>query len=398
MTPMFAQRTNWSLAPNALAAAVEEHRAAGKALLDLTASNPTTCGLKYDEQGILEALVNPAALKYEPVSKGLLTAREAVAAYYAGRYRFSGNRFEVDPEAIFLTTSTSEAYSYLFRLLCDPGDELLVPAPSYPLFEFLADLNEVRLVPYALVYDHGWQMDFHSLEAALTDRSRGVLVVHPNNPTGSFVKAEEAGALSMLCARRSMAVIADEVFLDYVLDGAEPASFAGNRAALTFTLSGLSKIAALPQMKMAWIVVSGSPAVQRDAIGRLEVIADTYLSQNAPVQLATPKFLNSRCGLQEQIVQRVRVNLAELDRQLAGQKLCRRLHLEGGWYAVLRVPVTRSDEELAIALVREHSVFVHPGHFYDFPSDGYLVLSLLTPLAEFQEGTMRILKSFSEKL
>lgn len=392
---MFAKRTNWNLAPNALAGAVEEHRAAGNMLLDLTASNPTTCAFQNDEQAILGALANPAALKYEPTAKGLLSAREAVAGYYAGRHRFSGNRFEVDPETIFLTTSTSEAYSYLFRLLCDPGDELLVPAPSYPLFEFLADLNEVRLVPYALVYDHGWQMDFHSLETALTERSRGVLVVHPNNPTGSFVKGEEASALSMLCARRDMAVIADEVFLDYVLDGSEPASFAGNRAALSFTLSGLSKIAALPQMKVAWVVVSGPTAVQRDAIARLEVIADTYLSQNAPVQLATPKFLAGRCDVQAQIVERLRANLGELDAQLARQKLCRRLHIEGGWYAVLRVPVTRSDEELAIKLVKEQSVFVHPGHFYDFPSDGYLVLSLLTPLAEFQEGVSRIMKSFN---
>jgi alanine-synthesizing transaminase len=392
---MFAQRTNWNLNPNALATAVEQHRAAGKKLLDLTASNPTTCGFQYDQRAILDALQDPAALKYEPAAKGLLAAREAVAGYYAGRHRFSGNRFEVDPETIFLTTSTSEAYSYLFRLLCDPGDELLVPAPSYPLFEFLADLNEVRLVPYALVYDHGWQMDFHSLEAALTDKTRGVLVVHPNNPTGSFVKREEAGALSMLCARRDLAVIADEVFLDYVLDRSEPASFAGNRAALTFTLSGLSKIAALPQMKMAWIVVSGPTPLQRDAIARLDVIADTYLSQNAPVQLATPKFLAGRCAVQEQIVSRVRENLAELDRQLAGQKVCQRLQVEGGWYAVLRVPVTRSDEELATELVKDEGVFVHPGHFYDFPSDGYLVVSLLTPTSEFKEGISRILKTFN---
>src|SRR5579864_6249770 len=392
---MFAQRTNWNLKPNALAAALEEHRATGDTLLDLTASNPTTCGFRYDERAILEALANPAALKYEATAKGLLSAREAVARYYEGRHRFSGNRFEVDPEAIFLTTSTSEAYSYLFRLLCDPGDELLVPAPSYPLFEFLADLNEVRLVPYALVYDHGWQADFHSLEAALTEKSRGVLVVHPNNPTGSFVKAEEASALSMLCSRRDMAVIADEVFLDYVLDGSEPASFAGNRAALSFTLSGLSKIAALPQMKMSWVVVSGPAAVQRDAIARLEVVADTYLSQNAPVQFATAKFLASRCDVQAQVVERVRANLAELDRQLARQKLCQRLHIEGGWYVVLRVPVTQSDEELAIELVKKQSVFVHPGHFYDFSSDGYLVVSLLTPLADFREGVSRILKSFN---
>lgn len=392
---MFAQRTNWNLKPNPLAAALEAHRTAGKELLDLTASNPTKCGFRYDEPAILEALAHPAAVVYQPSAKGLLSARDAVAGYYSGMHRFSGNRFEVDPESIFLTTSTSEGYSYLFRLLCDPGDELLVPAPSYPLFEFLADLNEVRLVPYALLYDHGWQMDFHSLETSLTSRSRGVLVVHPNNPTGSFVKPEEAGALSTLCATRDMALIADEVFLDYIFEGGTPASFAGNRAALTFTLSGLSKIAALPQMKLAWIVCSGPSRLVQDAIARLDIIADTYLSQNAPIQLAAPRFLEQRCRLQAQIMERTRANLAELDRQLAQQSLCRRLHVEGGWYAVLRVPVTQSDEELAIELLRKQSVFVHPGHFFDFPSDGYLVLSLLTLPAEFQEGVRRTLQTLN---
>lgn len=388
---MFARRTNWNLTPNSLAVALEEHRAAGKELLDLTASNPTTCGFHYDERAILQALSNPKALEYQPLAKGLLAARKAVAAYYSGLPRFTGNA--VDADAIFLTTSTSEAYSYLFRLLCDPGDELLVPTPSYPLFQFLADLNEVTLAPYSLVYDHGWQIDFHSLAMALTPRSKGVLVVHPNNPTGSFVKGEEAAALSTLCAQRDLAVIADEVFLDYGLDGSSHASFAGNNGALTLTLSGLSKISALPQMKMAWIVSSGPADLAQDAVARLEIIADTYLSQNAPIQLATPAFLQQRSHVQGQIMERVRSNLGELDRQLDAQGICRRLQVEGGWYAVLRVPVTRSDEELAIVLLREQSVFVHPGHFYDFPLDGYLVVSLLTPAEEFREGIYRILKN-----
>jgi len=390
---MFAKRTNWNLRPNPLAVALEEHRGAGKELLDLTASNPTTCGFRYDERAILQALANPQALKYQPLAKGLLRAREAVAEYYAGLRRFAGN--VVDAEAIFLTTSTSEAYSYLFRLLCDPEDELLVPAPSYPLFQFLADLNEVTLVPYSLIYDHGWQMDFHSLPTALTPRSKGVLVVHPNNPTGSFVKPNEAAALSTFCAQRDLAIIADEVFLDYALDGCAHASFAGNDAALTFALSGLSKIAALPQMKMGWIASSGPADLVQDAIARLEIIADTYLSQNTPVQLATPDFLQQRAHVQAQIVERMRTNLAELDRQLNVGGACRRLQVEGGWYAVLRVPITGSDEELAIQLLLEKSVFVHPGHFYDFPSDGYLVVSLLTPVDEFREGIRRTLQKIN---
>ncbi len=295
------------------------------------------------------------------------------------------------PEQIVLTTSTSEGYSFVFRLLCNAGDELLVPKPSYPLFEFLADLQDVRLVPYPLIYDHGWQMDFPSLEKAVTARTRGVVVVHPNNPTGSYVQPDEVQMLNSFCREHGLAVIADEVFLDYRLEQKEHASFAANQEVLTFTLSGLSKIAALPQMKVAWVVTSGPEEERCEAMGRLEVIADTYLSMNAPIQWAMPKLLAQREDIQRQLLERVRNNLAELDAQLAKQKACQRLSVEGGWYAVLRVPVTRSDEELAIELVREKSVIVHPGHFYDFPSDGYLVLSLITPPAQFAEGIIAVL-------
>jgi alanine-synthesizing transaminase len=288
-----------------------------------------------------------------------------------------------------------------------------VPKPSYPLFEFLADLQDVRLVPYPLIYDHGWQIDFPSLEKAVTARTRGVVVVHPNNPTGSYVSAGEFDSLNAFCRGHGLAVIADEVFLDYGLEerragaekntgslgrddnGIEHASFVGNREVLTFTLSGLSKIAALPQMKVAWVVTSGPRELAAAAMARLEVIADTYLSMNAPIQWAVPVLLEQRKGIQRQLLERVRKNLAELDRQLAGQKSCQRLNVEGGWYAVLRVPVTRSDEELAIELVREKSVLVHPGHFYDFPSDGYLVLSLITAEGEFREGIGRVLEYLS---
>src|ERR1700680_1660586 len=213
--PMFASRTNWQLETNRLTRALEEHRRSGKELLDLTASNPTTCGFAYPEREILTALADPRALVYRPESKGLLEAREAVAEYYTGRAGFSGSLQQVDPERILLASGTSEAYTHIFRLLCEAGDEILVPAPSYPLFEFLADLADVRLVPYPLLYDHGWQIDFASLRAALAPRSRAVLVVHPNNPTGSFVKPHEAAELGEICAGREMAIVADEVFLDY---------------------------------------------------------------------------------------------------------------------------------------------------------------------------------------
>jgi alanine-synthesizing transaminase len=423
---MFSSRTNWKLTQNRFTQTLAEVRASGGKLLDLTHSNPTRVGLLYDDAAVLGALASPRALDYDPQSKGLLAAREAVAGYYREQH---GVR-EIDPERIVLTTSTSEGYSFVFRLLCNAGDELLVPKPSYPLFEFLADLQDVKLVPYPLIYDHGWQIDFHSLETAVTARTRGVVVVHPNNPTGSYVQADEVKLLNVFCLEHGLAVIADEVFFDYGLDrdvdtknshggtdapstspGQAPVrpversstalsagSFAANSDVLTFTLSGLSKISALPQMKVAWVVTSGPEAQAAEATARLEVIADTYLSMNAPIQWALPVLLKLRENIQRQLIARVMTNLAELDRQLAEQKSCERLHVEAGWYAVLRVPVTRSDEELAIELLREKSVLVHPGYFYDFPSDGYLVLSLITPQREFGGSVGRVLEHLEQKL
>jgi aspartate/methionine/tyrosine aminotransferase len=386
---MFSRRTEWKLQQNEYTQALERFRSSGRKLLDLTASNPTNIGLRYEAERLLKSLNQAQSLEYEPVAKGLLLAREAVAAYYSHR------GVQLSPGQLFLTVSTSEAYSHAFRLLCDPGDEVLVPQPSYPLFEFLADLQDVKLAPYELIYDHGWQIDFHSLECAITHKTRGVLVVHPNNPTGSYVKQTEKTLLDRICSERDLAVIADEVFLDYSLAGGSELSFAGCRGALTFTLSGLSKISGIPQMKVAWMAVSGPQELAADAIARLEVIADTYLSMNAPLQWALPEMLATRVGIQEQLLARVRANLAELDIQLNEQTLCHRLDIEGGWYAILRVPATRSDEELAIELIEKESVLVQPGHFYDFASDGYLVISLITPPEEFREGMRRLLGFFA---
>jgi aspartate/methionine/tyrosine aminotransferase len=406
---MFARRSNWNLARNALSAAIDEQRASGREVLDLTLSNPTIAGLEYPRDEITSALADPRALQYEPAPKGLLTARQAVARYYAEQ------GIAADPERLILTVSTSEAYSYCFRLLCDPGDEVLVPVPSYPLFEFLADIQDVRLVPYELVYDHGWQIEFESLRRGLDKRkdgarSRAILVVQPNNPTGSYAKEWEVRRLAALCREHDLALIADEVFLDYRVEANEAPSFANpaqaGASALTFTLSGLSKISGLPQMKLAWLYCSGPEELAATAISRLEIIADTYLSPSAPVQLAAPALLEARHGIQRQLGSRVRANLDELDRQLARsgcssvaadallaaqQQLCRRLRVEGGWYAVLRVPAIRSDEELALALLRETGVLAHPGHFFNFPGEGFLVLSLITPEREFGEGVRRLL-------
>jgi aspartate/methionine/tyrosine aminotransferase len=384
---VFSNRTNWHLAPNALSRVLQEVRASSQEIYDLTISNPTEAGVRPDAEAVLAALVNPAALSYDPQPRGLLQARQAVCQYYLDAHRV----FDLDPERIVLTTSTSEAYSYIFRLLCNPGDEVLVPKPSYPLFEFLADLSDVKLVPYPLIYDHGWQIDFDSLYKAATSRSRAVIVVHPNNPTGSYVSLSETAALNGFCREYNAALIVDEVFLDYAHDGEPRPSFAANDEALTFTLSGISKISALPQMKLAWVVTSGPASLVADAGARLEVIADTYLSMNAPVQLAAPVFLELRKSIQPILLDRLRANLAELDRQLVVHPACTRLRVEGGWYAALRVPAVESDEDLAIRLLRDAQVSVHPGHFYDFATDGHLVLSLITQPHILREGIARLL-------
>jgi len=389
---MFSHRTDWKLTPNRFTEVQRELLAAGAELLDLTVSNPVRAEIHYDEETILGSLAKPEAMDYDPQPKGLRSAREAVVAYYREQHE----EFDIDPESIVLTTSTSEGYSYVFRLLANPDDEILVPKPSYPLFEFLADLQDVKLVPYPLLYDHGWQIDFPSLYKAVNHRTRAVVVVHPNNPTGSYVEAAERAALNDFCREYDLSLIVDEVFLDYAHDGVARRTFAVNQGALTFTLSGLSKISGLPQMKLAWIVTSGPEEKVASATGRLEVIADTYLSMNAPIQLAAPVLLDQRKNIQPLLIDRVRTTREELDRQLAKQTLCERLDVQGGWYAILRVPVKGTDEDLAIRLLKEKSVLVHPGHFYDFPADGYLVVSLITPPGMFRQGITRVLDALAD--
>jgi len=392
---MFSHRTDWPLTPNAFTRALDEVRASGQPIFDLTVSNPTESGVQLDPEVVLGALANnPDAMRYDPQPRGLLDARQAVCRYY----RESHGVFDLNPERLILTTSTSEAYSYVFRLLCNPGDEILVPKPSYPLFEFLADLSDVKLVPYPLIYDHGWQIDLDSLYKAGTSQTRAVILVHPNNPTGSYVSTKETSALNDFCSSHCLALIVDEVFLDYAHDGARRPSFVSNADLLTFTLSGISKISALPQMKLAWVATSGPPDLVAQAGARLEVIADTFLSMNAPIQLAAPVLLEQRKHVQPVLLDRLRVNLGELDRQLAAIPSCTRLNVEGGWYAIVRVPAVQSDEDLVIDLLRRMAVAVHPGHFYDFPSEGHLVLSLITEPQVFREGASRLLRLVGEKL
>jgi len=385
---MFSKRTDWKLATNRFTQTLEELRAAGVELLDLTVSNPTNCGLEYDARAILGAFQNSAALSYNPQPKGLIGARKDVARYYR-----QDQQAVVDPESIFLTTSTSEAYSFVFRLLCNPQDEILVPKPSYPLFDFLAELQDVSLVPYSLEYAQGWLVDFHSVLQAITPQTRAILLVHPNNPTGSYVRPEELERLNSICRERELALIVDEVFLDYAFADGKRKSFVENHEVLTFTLSGLSKISALPQMKVAWLVCTGPKTMVHAAVERLEIIADTYLSMSAPTQWAIPTLFEQRHSLQRQLLERIRRNKVELSRQLAGKYSCGLLESEGGWYALLRVPPDQSDEERAIQLMKERHVIVHPGHFFDFPKDGFLVVSLIAPMVEFAEGVKRLVAS-----
>ncbi len=389
---MFSKRTNWPREENAYTRALRRHRASGKPIIDLTVSNPTECGFQYDEAGILAALAAPAALRYDPEPKGLLEARAAVARYYLEKHSDA----RLDVERLILTTGTSEAYSFLFRLLCEQSDEVVIAQPSYPLFEFLAAIHDVKLSPFLLVYDNGWQIDFAALTKAISSRTRAIILVHPNNPTGQFVSGSEAEQLQKLCLEREIALVVDEVFFDYRIPVADSrpkrGSFVFDARALTFIVSGLSKIAGLPQMKIGWIAAAGPDALVREAIARLEIIADTYLSLNAPVQHALPTLLAQRGVMQPQIMRRIEENLRKLDEELRPQNLVSRLEFEGGWCAVLRVPAVQSDEELAIRLLEDYSVLAHPGHFYDFPEDGYLVVCLLTPAEEFAEGIRRIIQ------
>ena len=372
----FSQRTNWNTEESELARAHRLRMEAGLPIADLTASNPTRCGFQYGDE-LLEALADPKALDYDPQPMGSNVARQAVSDYY------SSLGVGVDSSQIVLTTSTSEAYSFLFRLLCDPGCEILAPQPGYPLFDYLARLDDVVVKPVPLVYDQGWQIEPEGFRRAITPETRAIVLVHPNNPTGHFTKAWEAQELARMCREFNLSLIVDEVFLDYGISGAGRSFAGGLEGVAVFVISGLSKIAGLPQMKAAWIAATGPG--QAEALERLEVIADTFLSMNAPVQCALPVWLEGRTAIQTQIRARVAENLAELDRQLVLLPSVHRLEVEGGWYAVLRIPALAPDERTVLELL-ERGVWVHPGYFFGMAESGWLIVSLLGPAAEFRAG------------
>jgi len=402
----FSKRTEWDTEESSLAQAHRERLATGLPIADLTPSNPTRCGLDYPAD-LLSPLTDAAAYDYDPNPKGSLRAREAICRYY------SDQGVAKTPDQILLTTSTSEAYGYIFKLLCNSGDVILVPQPSYPLFDFLAQAEAIQLATAPLVYDYGWQLDLEGLRRQITTNTRAIVLVHPNNPTGHFTKLEEARELAAICREHGLALIVDEVFLDYGLDdGLDYAlermgvEAAGNRSSfaardlgiLVFIVSGISKICALPQMKVAWLIAIGPGS--GEALVRLEVVADTYLSMNAPVQLALPVWLEKRDSIQAQIRNRVRSNLAELDRVLADQAEGRtggapvnRLRVEGGWYVLLRIPAVQADEVTCLELL-ERGVLVHPGYFFGMGPSGWLVISLLARPSEFSIGILVLLGYF----
>ena len=381
-------RTGWNLRPNRLSQRLDEARRQGRRILDLTESNPTRAGIVYPEASILEAIAHPDALLYDPDPRGMRRAREAVARWYAR----SG--FAVDPERLVLTASTSEAYAWLFKLLCDPGDDVLVPTPSYPLFDFLATLESVVLRPYPLEWDGRFRIDLHALERAIGPRTRAIVVVHPNNPTGAYVKRAELRVLDALCRAHGLALVSDEVFWSYghAPDPERAGVVALETEALSFSMSGLSKPAGLPQMKCGWIVPGGAPAEALPAFERLEMIADTYLSVGTPVQVGLERLLELGDGVGGRIRARVAANRAELERALARAPALTAAPLEGGWSAVLRVPNVRSEEEWALELLEHDGVLVQPGYFYDFPLRGVLVVSLLPPEDELAAGLERIVE------
>ncbi len=376
---MFSRRTGWSREVNALGRRLEELRASERELLDLTASNPTHVGLHPEPEELIAALSSPALVHYDPDPRGLRSAREALGS----------------PDTLLLTASTSEAYAWLFKLLCDPGDDVLIPTPSYPLFEFLTGLESVGTRSYPLRFDGEWHLDLAALEEAAGPRTRAVLVVNPGNPTGAFLKRHELEALWDLCLRRDWALISDEVFAPYGVEPAPPdrvsQAASPDARALTFSLGGLSKMAGLPQLKLGWIILAGPEEMREEALARLELVADSYLSVNTPVQLGVPALLEIARKSQAKIRTRVAANRAGLARHATREKCWSLLPSEGGWSALIRIPARVDEDALCLQLLEE-GVIVQPGYFFDFPAGRWLVVSLLPEEQIFAEGISRVVR------
>ena len=382
---MISSRLPKSLAPNAVARAVDAKRRRGAAIHDLTATNPTSAGFTYPAD-LLQPLADPRALDYEPQPLGLWSARAAVAADFRRR------GVVISADRVALTSSTSEAYALIFKLLCDAGDAVLVPHPSYPLFEHLTALESVTAIPYELEYHGAWRIDMESISGSATDRVRAILVVSPNNPTGSFLHRDDLAALSEIAAAKGWAIIGDEVFADYPLDPApHAANVLGRADVLTFSLGGLSKSSGLPQLKLGWIGFGGPTDKVDEALAAFEIVADTYLSVSTPVQAAAADLIEHGTAIRSQILARVRRNLESLRALALSHPATSVLRVEGGWSAVLQVPQLRSEESLVLDLLDKDDILVHPGYFFDFPREAYLVVSLLVEPVSFDRAIARVL-------
>ncbi len=386
---MFSNRTSWSSVPNALTVALQQRRQKSLPVLDLTQSNPTTALPPMPWSAIQEAMVRPENATYVPDSLGLLSARQAVAWHHSNR---------VSPERVLLTASTSEAYAFLFKLLCDPGSEILVPTPSYPLFDYLAGLESVRSRQYPSHFVDGrWVIDYQVLIDTWTPACRAVLIVTPNNPTGAAVSRQDTDFLSKFCAERQIALISDEVFADTIVLGAGPEcfdniGFTGEHRCLNFVLSGLSKVMLLPQLKCAWVLCQGPPAMARAAMERLEIIADTYLSVATPVQNALPTLLQMVPEVQAVLKQRLDANSLIIKEELSDSAV-RMWPAQGGWSTLVRVPaVLDHDDEFALQLLEIDGILVQPGHYFDMPGQGWLVVSRLGPPAELRQGMRKLVQ------
>lgn len=383
----FARRTDWELTPNRLSGLLEDFRKRGQAVVDLTESNPTRCGFHYPSGDLLSALSREQNLIYSPESKGILDARQAIADYYQSQ------NISLSAEQIILTASTSEAYSFVFKLLTETGDRILLPAPSYPLFDFLVDLNDLQNEYYPLIYADQWSVDSEMLSELMSDDTRAIVTVNPNNPTGSYIRREELAALNKICREHGTALISDEVFYDYAFEpSARGPSLAGNEDNLTFTLGGLSKTLGLPGMKLAWIIVNGPKNEVHEAVKRLDVIADTFLSVNTPVQNALPFWLSLRTAIQKEILERVKANRIFLQQSFSGRSPGMLLNADGGWYGIIKLADGQDEEILTETLLSSKQVYAHPGYFFNFSDEPYIILSLL-PLPDiFQRGVERIIE------
>jgi aspartate/methionine/tyrosine aminotransferase len=389
---MFSSRTDWNTAPNRLSELLAEKHRQGTPIIDLTESNPTQCGFSYPRTEILEALFDPSVLIYEPEPHGLLSARKAIAEQYAVL------GIPVAPEHIILTASTSEAYSFLLKLLCNTGDEIIIPQPSYPLFEYLCQLNDVTLRTYRLAYDGEWHVDFASLQAQLTNRTRAVILVHPNNPTGSYLKQNEFDRICSLASEHHYALIADEVFGLYdISPDAHRARILNSRSSvLLFSLNGISKLLGLPQFKLSWIVVQGSSPQTTEALKKLEIISDTFLSVNTPVQLALPSLIRYSSDIRNQIRSRIQTNYRLSQSIFTGSSISV-LRVEGGWYAILQLPQRKSDGEWAEEILTYQNILVQPGHFFDIEHNSCIVVSLLSISCLFEDALLQLQRFIEAK-